>query len=250
MAKVSFKDMFGDVSDMAEDLPIMQEDIEIVEEGKKWICQGEHVIIVLVLDCSATMGIQDSKTGEPRIELLRRFAQKCVNTDQISDVDKEKVDFCVITYDSKVRILKDFAPLTAISDDFSSLEATGQAAAYSALTVAVNAARKRRNAMMNEGVACLKPVILMVTDGLPAGDDDMKEGCKKLLARYVDKDENGNTRMHLIICGMHNFYMEEMDTLCKDKQLISVNELEDAFKKLLLPLYIAIPCSNLDFRFF
>ncbi|MCR4646750.1 MAG: VWA domain-containing protein [Oscillospiraceae bacterium] len=233
MATVTFEDMFGDVNDVAESMPIMQEDIEIVEEGQKWNSQGEHPIIVLVLDCSGSMSIKDSETGEPRIELVKRYAQQFVNTNLIADVDKEKVELCVITYDTDVRILKDFAPMTAISDDFSSLEASGLTATYSALTVAVNAARKRRNEMLNEGVACFKPIIFLVTDGRPEGDNNMREGCKKVLERYVDKDENGKVRMRLIICGMDQCDMKEMNALCRDKQLIGLQDasaLDDAFK--------------------
>ena len=240
MATFTFEDMFGDVNDTTSDpavnsMPINQEEIEVVEEGKDFHEGGEHPIIVLCLDTSFSMSLKDSASGKSRIDLVKEYARDFINTTAIADVDKERVELCVITFDTKVTIIKDFAPMTEVSDDFDYLEAKGLTCTYSALVVAVNAARKRRNELLNTGTPCFKPIIFMVTDGRPEGDDEMRDGCKKLLARYVDKGEDGKAKMRLVICGMKDCDMKEMNALCQDKQLIGLADtdaLDDAFKLL------------------
>ncbi len=238
MATFDFEEMFGDIS--ADDdigaMPIAQEPITVLEESKpSKSLQAEHPVIVLCLDCSGSMAATDSESGQSRIELVKRYASDFVNTNLISGVDKEKVELCVVAFDSNVTILKDFAPMTEISSDFSGLQASGLTVTYSALTVAVNLARRRRNALMEDGVSCFKPIIFVVTDGRPEGDDEMREACHKVLAKYVDKGEDGKAKMRLIICGIPGCDMKEMNALCKDKQLIGladVDALDDAFKLL------------------
>jgi uncharacterized protein YegL len=194
------------------------------------------------------MNRTDSESGESRIELIKRYARDFVNTDKISGFDKERIELCIIAFDSNVTVLNDFAPMSEVKDDFSQLNASGLTVTYSALTVAVNLARKRRNSLINDGVACFKPIIFVVTDGKPEGDDEMKEACHKVLAKYVNKGEDGKAKMRLIVCGLPGCDMKEMNALCQDKQLIGladVDALGDAFK-LLTASVAAVSCSNVN----
>lgn len=235
MAVFNFEDMFGSVGD----IPNVQDTIEnmsveVLEESKEpRVIQAEHPIVVLCLDCSYSMSTKDSSEGVSRIELVKRYAKEFINNNLVQGIDKEKIELCVITFDSNVKILKDFAPVSEISDDFSMLKATGLTSLYSALIIAVSSARKRRDALLADGISCFKPIIFVVTDGKPEGEDDMREPCRKILAKYVDKGEDGKAKMRLIICGMDRCDMQEMNALCQDKQLIGLRDtdaLQEAFK--------------------
>lgn len=225
---------FDDMFDFPDDgMPTQQTvAVDIVQEEKEYHPHGEHPIVVLCFDTSGSMYASDSTEGVSRIELVKRYAKDFVNSSAISDIDKERVELCVITFDSSVTILKDFSPMSEIGDDFSMINASGLTSLYSALIIAVHAARKRKNAMLNEGVACFKPIIFLVTDGLPT-DDNMKESCRKVLKQYVDKGDDGKAKMRLIVCGMDQCDMSEMNQLCDEKQILALRNtdaLKDVFK--------------------
>jgi uncharacterized protein YegL len=236
----SFEDMFGELendSGLDVNMPTGQTPIPVVEDSKSsLLLQAEHPIVVLCLDCSSSMNATDSESGESRIELVKRYARDFINTSVISGVDKDRIELCVIGFDTNVTILKDFAPMSQISDDFSKIQASGWTATYSALTVAVDRARHRKNELNDVGTSCFKPIIFVVTDGRPEGDiEGMREICSKVLAKYVGKDETGKSKMRLIVCGMPGCDMQEMNALCPDSQLVGLRDtdaLEEAFKLL------------------
>ena len=229
VVNTSFEEMFGKIESVPP-MPIVQESIIVIEEGADFKKGGEHPIVILCIDTSGSMRFTDSASGESRIDLVKKYAKDFVNTDVISPVDKEKVELCVITFDDKVTIYKDFAPMSEISDDFSALRANGYRATYSALVVAVMQARKRRNLLSASGIPCYKPIIFLLSDGHPEQDDEMRESCRKVLHQYVDKDENGKAKMRLFICGMGQCDMQEMNALCDDKQIIGLAD-TDALKE-------------------
>jgi len=244
--KFTFDDFdFPDDIPHQEDVGMAMENVVVIEEEKEYNPNGQHPIVVLLLDCSGSMGATDSTEGVSRIELVKRYAEKFVNTPVISAVDKERVELCVIAFDSGVTILKDFGPMSDVNSDFSALQANGLTSLYTALIVGVQLARRRRNALMNDGAECFKPILFLVTDGAPT-DSDLMEDCRKVLKHYVDKDDNGKAKMRLIICGMDQCNMTEMNNLCEDKQILALRDtdaLQDAFK-LLTASVAAVSQSN------
>ncbi|MBR0483741.1 MAG: VWA domain-containing protein [Oscillospiraceae bacterium] len=196
-----------DPEEMAESVPVIQEEKEPVSVNEN------HYIIVLCLDKSGSMSITDSSLGKSRIDLVNECAKKFVNTTEISAFDKEKVDLCVITFDSSVQVEKDFAPMTIIGDDFN-LKASGGTSLYTAMTIACEKARQRKNMLAAKGTPLFRPLVLVLTDGQPT-DNQYRETCKKVLAERVDGKKND-----LIICGFGEADMPEMNSLCNNSQLI------------------------------
>ena len=100
----NFDDMFDFPDD---DMPTQQAVVvDIVQEEKEYHPHGEHPIVVLCLDTSGSMNASDSTEGVSRIELVKRYAKDFVNSSAISDIDKERVELCVITFDSSINVFK------------------------------------------------------------------------------------------------------------------------------------------------
>jgi len=189
--------------------------------------------VVLLLDCSGSMSTTDSTERVSRIEIMKRCLKNFVNTTVISNIDKERIDLCVIAFDSNVTIVKGFTSMSEIGDDFSTLRASGSTSLYSALIIGVQLARRRRNEIMNAGVGCFKPILFLITGSAPT-DKSSKEECQKILKHCVN-NVYGKAKMHLVICGMEQCNMNEMNNLCAEKTLIalrSADALEEAFKLL------------------
>ena len=211
--------------DFGKSIPVDQQEIKAnVKDGgeeKPYIVpEGQHGVVVLCIDKSGSMSADDSSSGISRMELVNQHTRDLINTNIIKGVDKETMDMCIISFDSNVNIEKDFAPMSMIDDDID-MQASGMTSLYSALIVAVQAARRRRNQMINDGIECFKPVIFLLTDGAPT-DTKMKATCRKVLEKYVDKNSDGKAKMNLVVCGMDQCDMSAMAELSPDAKIIGL----------------------------
>ena len=215
---------------LPEQTPI--DNVVVIEQEVEPRKGGQHPIVVLVLDRSGSMNATDTEENVSRIELVKRYAKDFVNTQSISAADKELIEFCVVTFGSDVEILQDFTPMSESKVDFDSLQAGGLTSLYSALIVAVKLARERKNKLIATGTPCFKPVIFLVTDGRPEGENDLKmeDACRQILHSYVDAEDGKSPRMRLFVCGMDKCDMSLMDSLCDDKQIIALRN-ADALKE-------------------
>ncbi len=215
-------------------VPLDQTPITVLDPGQAVgelgdALKAENSIVVLLLDVSGSMSTKDSVTGEARIELVKQAVLDFLQTNQIAQTDKDRCNLCIIAFDSKVTIVSGFSSMSQKDlEVIKTLEASGATALYSALTIGVLEARKRRNLLIKEGTSCFKPVLFLLTDGEPYGDDEMLEPCKKVLARYVD-----GGKMKLVIAGFADGLksMKAMQELCQEKQLIALQD-ADAIKDL------------------
>ena len=92
----TFEDLFPMDQD-GNDIPVKQ--VPIIEEGRDSIIpEAQHQIMVLCLDCSYSMSMQDSQEGVSRLELVKRYAKDFINTELVSSIDKDKVGKNLISW--------------------------------------------------------------------------------------------------------------------------------------------------------
>ena len=218
-----------DPTEAAANVPVEQEEKDPIAVNEN------HYIVALCLDKSGSMSITDSVLGKSRMELVNECAQKFVNTTELSTLDKEKVDLCVITFDSNVEIEKDFAPMSIIGDDFN-LKCSGGTSLYKAMILACDKVRQRKNMLAAKGTPLFRPLVLVLTDGEPT-DGKYRETCKKVLAERVDGKKND-----LIICGFGSADMPAMNSLCNNAQLVmlrNTDAIQQVFSMLSKSLAVA-----------
>lgn len=136
----------------------------------------ERIPLILVLDCSASMGRPESR---PRIGQLVGTVASLLRTMREEPALRSRVDVAVVTFGSTVQVRTDlrpdqpsggaFVPVYAVR--MPELVAGGHSAMLPAVLKALEIGRERGTQLAGEGVPCLRPVIWLITDGAPTDAD-------------------------------------------------------------------------------
>ena len=130
---------------------------------------------VLLLDTSGSM-------NGPRIEALNKGLKVFKKSLLDDDLARERVDLSVITFDSQINVVRDFATV----DQFEPPRLTAQYQTFmgTAILEALDRINERKVQYRDNGVAYYRPWLFMITDGMPEGEGtDILNEAKEALKR-------------------------------------------------------------------
>lgn len=141
----------------------------------------ERIPLILVLDCSASMGRPESR---PRIGQLVETVTRLLGVMREEPALRARVDVAVVTFGTTAQVRTDlcrdqlsgsaFVPVAAVR--MPELVAGGHSAMLAAVLKALDIGADRRTELAGEGVPCLRPVIWLITDGAPTDTDGVLQG--------------------------------------------------------------------------
>lgn len=144
---------------------------------------------ILLLDTSSSMaGDKIAALNEG----LRTFKNDLIK----DNLAKKRVEVAVVTFDSNVRVIRDFA--TADQFDPPTLTAQELTHTGSAIHKALDILQARKALYRANGIAHYRPWVFMITDGEPYGEPDV---VVEQAARRV-KDEENNKRVAFFAVGV------------------------------------------------
>lgn len=117
----------------------------------------QHLACVLLLDTSSSM-ISGNKIGQLNEGVKRFLAQTSMD-----ELARKRVDVAIIEFNDAARVVRGFAPLTKTEPVV--LEAKGRNAMGEAINLAIDKIKERNWFYHSMGTPCLKPWIVMITDG-------------------------------------------------------------------------------------
>jgi uncharacterized protein YegL len=135
---------------------------------------------VLVLDVSASM-------AGPAIDALNdglRAFQREISRSPLAD----QMDVAIVTFGSTVQVAQPFIPAATFRAPV--LVARGQTSLGRAIQTALTLLGERRSEYREQGVACQRPWVLLVTDGAPTGEPDyvVEQARASLLAAQMAQE--------------------------------------------------------------
>ena len=167
-----------------------------------------HVACCLLVDTSGSMSAL-GKIDELNAA-LRNF-KKIVCEDPLSS---RRVDVCVISFDSSVKVVTPFCPIREFVPP--TLSAYGNTSMGAGIRYALEAVHEQVRKYHDTGVECFKPFVLMITDGYPTDD---VEDIEKLIYQRETEGRYGHLRFHAF--GVKG---ADMDLLCRlSKRVMAVN---------------------------
>ena len=135
---------------------------------------------VLVLDTSGSM------VGQP-IEALNKALEDFRADIQKDHLAAQRVEVAVVTFDTSVQIRQDFVTVDQFEPP--QLNASGTTAMGTAINVALNLVRDRKQAYRTSGISYYRPWIFLLTDGRPEGE--AKEVFDQAAERARTAEKNG-----------------------------------------------------------
>ena len=119
-----------------------------------------HLACALLLDTSGSMRY----CIDSLMEGVKKFKESvCKDKDS-----RERVDIAIIEFNTNVRIIQDFVPITEMEPP--DLKAEGYTAMGKAINQAIDLVKERNRFYDSLGTPCFKPWIFMITDGCPEGE--------------------------------------------------------------------------------
>lgn len=159
-----------------------------------------HMACVLLVDTSYSM------VGEPINSLndaINRFKEQTM-MDQLA---RNRVDIAIIEFNSKVKLVQDFMPISAMSPV--RLEADGTTAMAQGIQFAIEKVKERNRFYNSMGTPCFKPWIFMITDGCPDSSEDMYNA----MLRIAEEEEKGKLKFFAL--GVKGYNKEVLFSLTK-----------------------------------
>lgn len=173
--------------------------------GKKIAALNEpHMACALLLDTSGSMSGRAIKNLSDGV---RRFKQQLLMDKEA----KKRVDVAIITFDSEVKVISDFMPVTQMPTP--ALVANGRTDMAAGIQTAINMVRERTQMYSSLGTPCYKPWIFMITDGEANSEpQDMEEA-----ARRIRLEEEKGSRGHLAFwaLGIDDYNPEQLFSLTR-----------------------------------
>ena len=151
----------------------------------------KHVACVFLLDTSSSMNVNGAI--RQLNEGLRIFKEQTLNS--MDSRAKACIDVAVVTFDSEVRVVQDFAPVEDM--DLPELEACGQTAMGEALEKGMDMITQQKNVYNYAGTPYFRPWIFCITDGGP--NDNYKEAAERL--KWMEE----NKKVVAYCVGVDNF---------------------------------------------
>ena len=127
--------------------------------------KGPKIPVVLLLDASSSMA------GE-KINSLNSGVNLLINTLNKDDVPFKWMEFCIVSFNTNVVVINDFAVVDNI--DPVELNASGSTSMGEAILKGIDLISKRKAAYKSSGIDYYRPWIWLITDGEPTDySDDM-----------------------------------------------------------------------------
>lgn len=159
-----------------------------------------HMACVLLLDTSYSM------IGEAINSLndaINRFKEQTMS----DHIARNRVDIAIISFDSKVELIQDFMPVSAM--ETVRLVPKGTTAMAKGIQFALDKVKERNRFYNAMGTPCFKPWIFMITDGCPDCDEDMYGA----MLRIAEEEEKGKLKFFAL--GVKNYNKEVLFSLTK-----------------------------------
>lgn len=124
--------------------------------------------VVLVLDCSSSMGEPLEPGGTPPIEALNDGLDVLVRELHRDPLARRRVEISVVTFGTEAQPATPFATV----DDLvlPTLTPSGRTSMGAALNIALDALEERKRSYKANGIAYYRPWLLLLTDGLPTDE--------------------------------------------------------------------------------
>ncbi len=128
--------------------------------------QQPHCATQLLLDTSGSM-------RGPKIAGLQAGLRAFLQETREDALAARRVDLSLLTFGGEVRVVADFAPVTAYAEEALNLEAAGETPMGRALELGMARLEERKAAYRAQGTDYYRPWLMLLTDGEPT---DMRPG--------------------------------------------------------------------------
>lgn len=165
--------------------------------------------VVLVLDCSSSMGEPVGPNGEKPIEELNSGLDTLVTALNKDPLARRRVELSVVSFGTSAAVTAEFATVEKLI--LPTLVPSGITAMGAALELALDTLEERKRTYRANGVQYYRPWVLLITDGLPT--DDTSTAAQRLKAAETNKS------VAFFPVGIDGADMEALDTLGNRKAL-------------------------------
>lgn len=144
-----------------------------------------RIPIVLVLDCSDSM--MEKREGELRtpFEALNGGLDTLWAALHGDDLAKRRAEVSFITFGSDVSQPTDFATVEDMV--LPELAPMGVTSLAEALEVAMDAIEDRKRVYKDEGIQYYRPILMVISDGLPTSKDSAVEAASQRLKEFTER---------------------------------------------------------------
>lgn len=170
--------------------------------GEKITSFGEpHLACALLLDTSASMA-----AGNRAIDSLNQGIKRFKANVMADPIAQKRVDVALITFNSMVEVVSDFAPVSAMPTP--DLQAAGRTDMARGILTAIDLVKKRTAFYQNLGTPCHKPWIFMITDGCSTSSDyEMREAADRI---HTEETKGSHGRLSFWALGVDNYSQKEL----------------------------------------
>lgn len=171
----------------------------------------QHLACVLLLDTSSSM-ISENKIGQLNEGVKRFLAQTSMN-----ELARKRVDVAIIEFNDTARVVREFTPL--IKTEPVLLEAKGCTAMGEAINLAIDKIKERNWFYHSMGTPCLKPWIVMITDGEPT--DDISVAAERI---KLEESKGEHGKLNFWSVGVDNYNLKVLAKLSEQKHIIELSD--------------------------
>jgi uncharacterized protein YegL len=160
--------------------------------------------------CILALDVSSSMAGEP-IRQLNMALQEFYDSVSSDDEAAEKLEICLITFGSQVRCIQEPAKV----DNFKmpSLAAEGTTKLVDGIRLAIKQVETRKDYYKKYSPQYSRPMILVITDGEPDGDQDVRGLANELKSDIIQK------KYTLHVIGTTGYNYSKVSQFCP-KELI------------------------------
>ncbi len=171
----------------------------------------QHLACILLLDTSSSM-ISGDKIGKLNDGVKRFFTQTSMD-----ELARKRVDIAIIEFNDAARVVREFTPLAKIEPI--TLEATGCTAMGEAINLAIDKIKERNWFYQSMGTPCLKPWIVMITDGEPT--DDISVAAERI---KLEESKGEHGKLSFWSVGVDNYNLKVLAKLSEQKHIIELSD--------------------------
>ena len=174
-----------------------------------------HLSCALLLDTSGSMNGAAIRNLNSAI---KQFKQ-----DVCSDPDaRNRVDVALVTFNSEVKVINDFCPVTEMQTP--ELYADGLTDMAAGIQVALDLVKRRTRMYQKMGTPCHKPWIFMITDGKSTSlQSEMTEAANRIQA---EERKGANGHINFWSIGVGNYDALELYALSLKKRVVELSNMD------------------------
>lgn len=179
-----------------------------------------HLACVFLLDVSESMKGQVMDNLNAAMQSLREQ----VVAHAVDPLIKERVDLAIITFGSEIEVIREFEPISAMSE-LPQLHAEGCAEMAKGIQKAIDLVNERLKFYSMLGVCCYKPHIFMITDGVVSSSP--KEMEKATLRIQLEESKVSHGHLSFWALGIGDYDKEQLFSVTnRVMELIDINFME------------------------